>query len=44
MKLLDLIHGVSSWAELEARIANLSLEKDKGEIFEEFCVREGVRS
>jgi predicted helicase len=37
MRLLDLIDGISSWAELEARISNLSAEAERGEAFEEFC-------
>jgi superfamily II DNA or RNA helicase len=37
MKLVDLVEGVTSWAELEARISNLPSEKDRGETFEEFC-------
>ena len=29
--------NITSWAELEARIANLPSEQQRGEIFEEFC-------
>ena len=32
-----LLTNVSSWAELETRIANLSSVQDRGEVFEEFC-------
>lgn len=37
MKLLNLVERVLSWTELEAWIANLPSEKDRGEAFEEFC-------
>jgi predicted helicase len=37
VNLLNLTKDVSSWAELEARIASLSLEMERGEAFEEFC-------
>ena len=37
ISLLDLINGVSSWTELEAQIAGLSSEQERGEAFEEFC-------
>ena len=32
-----LIEGISSWSDLEARIANLPTEIDRGNAFEEFC-------
>ncbi len=35
--LLDLVERVSSWTELEARISDLSQERERGETFEEFC-------
>lgn len=37
ISLLDLINGVSSWTELEAQIAGLSSEQERGEAFEHFC-------
>lgn len=37
MYFLDLAEGISSWAELEARIFALSQESERGEVFEEFC-------
>jgi hypothetical protein len=36
--LLDLISDVSSWSGLEARIAALSEEHERGIAFEEFCI------
>lgn len=35
--LLKLLDGVSSWIELESRIASLPSENDKGKAFEAFC-------
>jgi superfamily II DNA or RNA helicase len=35
--LLNLAEGVTSWAELESRIAGLSTEGNRGAAFEEFC-------
>ena len=35
--LLKLIDDLSSWPELEARIASLPTEIERGEAFEEFC-------
>lgn len=35
--LINLVEGISSWAELEARIASLPLENERGNAFEEFC-------
>jgi superfamily II DNA or RNA helicase len=32
-----LITGITSWAGLEARIANLPSEQQRGEVFEQFC-------
>jgi len=37
VSLLNLAEGVSSWAELEARIANITSEVERGEAFEQFC-------
>ena len=37
IKLADLIEEVSSWAELEANIASLPAENDRGDAFEQFC-------
>ena len=36
-KLETIIEGISSWSDLEARIAGLSTEIDRGNVFEEFC-------
>jgi superfamily II DNA or RNA helicase len=36
-ELLHLTEGISSWAELETRIANLPVEIERGEAFEQFC-------
>ena len=36
-KLETLIEGISSWSALEARIAGLPAEIDRGNVFEEFC-------
>ena len=35
--LAKLIEGISLWSDLEARIANLPTEIDRGNTFEEFC-------
>lgn len=35
--LVNLTEGISSWAELEFRIANLPTEIERGEAFEQFC-------
>lgn len=36
VNLLTLTEGVFSWAELEPRIASLSSEQERGEVFEQF--------
>jgi len=36
-KLATIIEGVSSWSDLETRIASLPTEMDRGNAFEEFC-------
>ena len=36
-KLATIIEGISSWSDLEARIAGLPTEMDRGNAFEEFC-------
>ncbi|MBI5307339.1 MAG: hypothetical protein HZB37_03135, partial [Planctomycetes bacterium] len=36
-KLETLIEGISSWPALEARIAGLPAEIDRGNVFEAFC-------
>ena len=36
--LKDLIKNISSWLELEAGIAGLPTEYDRGQSFEEFCL------
>lgn len=36
-KLETLIEDISSWSDLEARIAGLPAEIDRGNVFEEFC-------
>lgn len=35
--LLDLLEDVSTWSELEAKIASLPSEQERGEAFEQFC-------
>jgi predicted helicase len=35
--LVELIRNISSWWELEAKIAALPTKLEKGEVFEEFC-------
>jgi predicted helicase len=37
ISLLNLVEGISSWAELEALITALPSEQERGEAFEEFC-------
>jgi len=36
-KLATIIEGISSWSDLETRIASLPTEMDRGNAFEEFC-------
>ena len=35
--LSNLTTGISTWDELESRIANLPTEQNRGEAFEQFC-------
>lgn len=35
--LKDLIKGITTWIELEAKIISLPTPQDRGEVFEEFC-------
>ena len=35
--LSELIKGISSWSDLEARIASLPTQLDRGNAFKEFC-------
>ena len=37
INLFNLAEGISSWAELEAKIAILPSEQERGEAFEQFC-------
>ena len=35
--LTSIVENISTWPELEKRIASLPTEMERGEVFEEFC-------